>query len=351
MRHPGVAIAAIVVSAAASASAQQPPLNDTQKLGQSAVRAILRRLSPQAADSPPPQFGPVLSREFGERQRGRHARGHRQRHAAHARLQVPVQAGPRSPRSRPISRPSAAAAAAPPARQARRPRRRLTRSSHHPILTTETCHDTRRCEARRPAGRARFDAMLVPAYAADAILSGAIASAVGREDGRRHRLGQGRRRDHHHHRVHRRRAAATSSRRCRPGKYRVWAQALTFETAKGEVDLAANKAQNFTLKPMTDYLPPAARRRVLAALPEETDHDKKMKRIVRNKCTGCHTPSYTCSTVRRGRLERDHRADEARQRLRHLSGREAQGERHARLQSEGARRLSRQGARPGREHA
>ena len=34
------------------------------------------------------------------------------------------------------------------------------------------------------------------------------------------------------------------------GKYRVWAQAIAFETAKGEVDLAARKAQqDFTLEP------------------------------------------------------------------------------------------------------
>src|SRR5436190_3235437 len=31
---------------------------------------------------------------------------------------------------------------------------------------------------------------------------------------------------------------------------------------------------------------------MLAALPEETEQDKRMKRLVRNICTGCHTPSY-----------------------------------------------------------
>src|SRR5215475_14373838 len=77
-----------------------------------------------------------------------------------------------------------------------------------------------------------------------------------------------------------------------PGKYRVWAQALTFEIAKGEVDLAANKAQDFSLKPMADYFRQLPGDLVLAALPEDTDHDKKMKRIVRSVCTGCHTPSY-----------------------------------------------------------
>jgi streptogramin lyase len=77
-----------------------------------------------------------------------------------------------------------------------------------------------------------------------------------------------------------------------PGKYRVWAQALSFATARGEVDLAANAAQDFSLKPMTDYVRQLPGDLVLAALPEDSDHDKKMKRIVRTVCTGCHTPSY-----------------------------------------------------------
>jgi streptogramin lyase len=79
------------------------------------------------------------------------------------------------------------------------------------------------------------------------------------------------------------------------GKYRVWAQALSFETAKGEVDLAHAAKQDFTLKPMADaertfkQLPGNL---VLQALPEATDEDKRMKRIVRTVCTGCHEASY-----------------------------------------------------------
>jgi streptogramin lyase len=80
------------------------------------------------------------------------------------------------------------------------------------------------------------------------------------------------------------------------GKYQVWAQALSFETAKGAVDLAATHRQDFTLAPMTDFerqvrqLPGDL---ILAGLPEETNDDKRMKRIFRNNCTSCHTPSYT----------------------------------------------------------
>ena len=79
------------------------------------------------------------------------------------------------------------------------------------------------------------------------------------------------------------------------GKYNVWAQALAFETAKGEVDLTAARRADLTLKPMTD---PERRVRqlpgemLMAALPEETDEDARIKRVFRNACTGCHTPSY-----------------------------------------------------------
>jgi streptogramin lyase len=79
------------------------------------------------------------------------------------------------------------------------------------------------------------------------------------------------------------------------GKYRVWAQALSFQTAKGEVDLTANRKQDFTLAAMPNaeatfkQLPGNL---VLAALPEETQDDQRMKRIVRSACTGCHTASY-----------------------------------------------------------
>jgi streptogramin lyase len=88
------------------------------------------------------------------------------------------------------------------------------------------------------------------------------------------------------------------------GPYRVWAQALGFETATDEVDLSAARRQDFVLNPMTDI-----ERRIrqlpgdlmLAGLPEETPDDLRMKRIVRNNCTACHTPSYVLQ----------HRFDEA----------------------------------------
>jgi len=80
------------------------------------------------------------------------------------------------------------------------------------------------------------------------------------------------------------------------GKYKVWAQALTFATATGNVDLAAARKQNFTLNPITDWqqqvhqLPGDI---VYASLPEASEQDARMKTLVKNNCTGCHTLSYT----------------------------------------------------------
>jgi streptogramin lyase len=79
------------------------------------------------------------------------------------------------------------------------------------------------------------------------------------------------------------------------GKYKVWAQALTFETAKGDVDLSAPRKQNFTLDPIKDFnrqvrqLPGDV---IYASLPEGSAHDAQMKNLVKNNCTGCHTLSY-----------------------------------------------------------
>ena len=79
------------------------------------------------------------------------------------------------------------------------------------------------------------------------------------------------------------------------GKYRVWAQALGFETSKGSVDLSAARRADFILQEMTD---PERRFRQLpgemmvAALPEASADDARTKKIFKNNCTGCHSTSY-----------------------------------------------------------
>jgi len=79
------------------------------------------------------------------------------------------------------------------------------------------------------------------------------------------------------------------------GKYRVWAQAIGYQTARAAVELdtdrwvavklAANADAERTFRQLPGNL-------ALDALPEATAHDKHMKQLVRNGCTSCHTASY-----------------------------------------------------------
>src|SRR6266567_4637726 len=79
------------------------------------------------------------------------------------------------------------------------------------------------------------------------------------------------------------------------GRYRVWAQALGFEAGKGSVDLSTARRADFTLQEMTDperlfrQLPGEM---MVAALPEASADDARMKKIFMNNCNGCHSTSY-----------------------------------------------------------
>ncbi len=76
------------------------------------------------------------------------------------------------------------------------------------------------------------------------------------------------------------------------GKYRVWAQAVTYEAGRGEVELKAAQSQNFTLQPTKDFVRQLSGDEMLAALPEATADDARMKTFIRKTCTGCHTAAY-----------------------------------------------------------
>ena len=58
-----------------------------------------------------------------------------------------------------------------------------------------------------------------------------------------------------------------------PCKYQVWAQADSFETGREQVDLSATRHQDFTLKPLNDYLRQLTGDQLLASLPDETAID------------------------------------------------------------------------------
>jgi streptogramin lyase len=76
------------------------------------------------------------------------------------------------------------------------------------------------------------------------------------------------------------------------GRYQVSAQAVTFDTARGKVDLGAARRQDFTLEPLKDFVRQLPGDMLIASLPDETPEDANMKQIVQNNCTACHTPSY-----------------------------------------------------------
>ena len=114
--------------------------------------------------------------------------------------------------------------------------------------------------------------------------------------------------------------------------------------------MPAARKQGFVLNPMKDFVRQLPGNVMLSALPEETEQDKRMKRMVRNNCTGCHTPSYMLQ----------HSFDEAGwnaiiELMKNANvygtfvGDEPQARGHSRLSSEGAGRLSRPGARPRRK--
>ncbi len=79
------------------------------------------------------------------------------------------------------------------------------------------------------------------------------------------------------------------------GHYRVWAQAVQFETARGNVTVGTSRQQNFVLKPITDreaWIKQLPGDEFLAALPGDAPEDFRMKTQVRKNCTGCHSASF-----------------------------------------------------------
>jgi hypothetical protein len=79
------------------------------------------------------------------------------------------------------------------------------------------------------------------------------------------------------------------------GNYRVWAQAVQFERATGNVTVGQTRQQNFVMKPITDreaWIRQLPGDEFLAALPGDTPDDFRMKTQVRKNCTGCHSASY-----------------------------------------------------------
>src|SRR5258706_14446950 len=67
------------------------------------------------------------------------------------------------------------------------------------------------------------------------------------------------------------------------GKYRVWVQALGFETSKGAVELTATKHQDFKLAAITDpdhKIKQMPSEILAAAMPNQTEAEGQRKRLV-----------------------------------------------------------------------
>ncbi len=78
------------------------------------------------------------------------------------------------------------------------------------------------------------------------------------------------------------------------GQYRVWAQAKGYETARVKLtlDSTPHTSQAFTLKTLEDFAIQLSGSEWLAALPENTFEDRRMKEVFRVQCTECHLPGY-----------------------------------------------------------
>ena len=78
------------------------------------------------------------------------------------------------------------------------------------------------------------------------------------------------------------------------GRYKVWAQAVGFEMARGEVAYASGKKieQNFSMKSIQDFSMQLSSAEWAESLPDSTPEDRRMKEVVHNNCTLCHLTGF-----------------------------------------------------------
>ncbi len=74
--------------------------------------------------------------------------------------------------------------------------------------------------------------------------------------------------------------------------YRLRAQALTFDSATSIVPADGKIKHDFSLTPLKDFARQLPGNELLAALPQDTPEDAAMHRIIRSQCTSCHTASF-----------------------------------------------------------
>src|SRR5260221_7638038 len=78
------------------------------------------------------------------------------------------------------------------------------------------------------------------------------------------------------------------------GRYKVWAQAVGFETAAAEIKLdgGEKKQVELTLPALADFHVQLSGTEWAASLPEDTPDDRRMKTVFINNCSGCHQVSF-----------------------------------------------------------
>ena len=78
------------------------------------------------------------------------------------------------------------------------------------------------------------------------------------------------------------------------GQYRIWAQAVGFDTARSEQSVAGGKkiSQNFTLKPLQDFHKQLSATEWADSLPSDTPADNRMKQILHYNCSSCHITGF-----------------------------------------------------------
>ena len=78
------------------------------------------------------------------------------------------------------------------------------------------------------------------------------------------------------------------------GQYKVWAQAVGFETSRADANLSggAKKQVDLTLATLDDFHKQLSGTEWAASLPEDTPDDRRMKTVFINNCSGCHQVSF-----------------------------------------------------------
>jgi virginiamycin B lyase len=78
------------------------------------------------------------------------------------------------------------------------------------------------------------------------------------------------------------------------GQYKIWAQAVGFETATAEAGLAGGgkKQVELVLPTLSDFHKQLSGTEWAASLPEDTPNDRRMKTVFINNCSGCHQVSF-----------------------------------------------------------